>query len=279
MISRPAGSRDGRFSRYIPAMDYREVRPPEPLDRWVKCFWFLTADGSAGPQPVVPDGRLEIVLHRGEPFGQLLPNGDVRSQEEVMLSGQLTGPLGLLPSGSADIIGIRFRTAGARDLLGLPLAELTDRVIPLGDVAASMTLALKDAAQATDPVRALGAVLLKRTHRHSHSMSSEAVSRLAHGERIAAVARELGVSTRTLERRVCDDTGLSPKTLQQVMRFRTLYALLQSGTANGARAAAIAGYYDQTHANRDFRRFAGSSPSDHFAADPALARAILSHSS
>jgi AraC-like DNA-binding protein len=228
---------------------------------------------------VVPDGRLEIVLHRGDPFGQLLPNGDVRVQDAVMLSGQLTGPLGLLPRGPADIIGIRFRTAAARDLLALPLAELTDRVIPLRDVAASMAAALREAAHSTDPVRALSAALLARMRVHRHSMSSETVSRLARGDRIEAVARELRVSTRTLERRVRDDTGLSPKILQQVMRFRTLYALLQSGAANGARAAAIAGYYDQTHANRDFRRFAGSSPSEHFAADPALARAILSHSS
>jgi AraC-like DNA-binding protein len=260
-------------------MHYREVRPPEPLDRWVKCFWFLTANGVDGPQPVVPDGRLEIVLHRGEPFGQLLPNGEVRKQEEAMLSGQLTGLLGLLPGGPADIIGIRFRTAGARDLLALPLAELTDRVVPLGDVAASMASVLREAAHSADPVRALSAELLARARRHRHSMTSEAVLRLARGERIAAAARELGVSTRTLERRVCDDTGLPPKILQQVMRFRKLYALLQSGAANGARAAAIAGYYDQTHANRDFRRFAGSSPSEHFASDPALARAILSHSS
>ncbi|HSJ65362.1 MAG TPA: helix-turn-helix domain-containing protein [Gemmatimonadaceae bacterium] len=260
-------------------MQYRELPPPPPLDRWIRCFWFLTTSGGGPPQPVVPDGRLEIVLHRAEPFGQVMPDDSVRSQQAVMVSGQITRPVVLRPLGPADIIGIRFRTAGARDLLGLPLAELTDHVIALRDVAGSLASALEAAARSEDPVRVLSGVLVERVRTRAHASTSAAVERLAGGERVADLARRIGLTTRTLERRVRDDTGLSPKTLQRVMRFRLLYALLQSGAANGARAAAMAGYYDQAHANRDFRQFAGASPTEHFAADPELSRAILSHSS
>ena len=87
------------------------------------------------------------------------------------------------------------------------------------------------------------------------------------------------MSTRTLERHIRDDTGLPPKVLQRVMRFRTLYAMLQLGEGTWASAAARAGYYDQTHANRDFHQFAGSSPRAHFRRDPEIANAILSHPS
>jgi AraC-like DNA-binding protein len=258
---------------------YRELPPPPPLDRWIRCFWFLTTSDGGPAQPVVPDGRLEIVLHRADPFGQVMPDDTVRAQQAVMVSGQITRPVVLRPLGPADIIGIRFRTAGARDLLGLPLAELTDHVVPLRDVAGSLARVLETAARSEDPVRALSGALHERMRTRAHASTSAAVEGLARGERVADVARRTGLTARTLERRVRDDTGLSPKTLQQVMRFRVLYALLQSGAANGASAAATAGYYDQTHANRDFRRFAGASPTEHFAADPQLARAILSHSS
>ena len=260
-------------------MNYRELPAPPPLDRWVRCIWFLTTDGAGPPQPVVPDGRLEIVLHRAAPFAQLMPDGSATPQQAVMVSGQITRPIVLCGTEPADIVGIRFRTAGARDLLGLPLTELTDRVIALRDVGRPLAVAIEAAGRSADPVSTLCRSLLDRIRPHGSHLTPRAVERLAGGESIRQIARAAGVSTRTLERRLGEDTGLRPKLLQRVVRFRKLYALLQSGTVNGARAASVAGYYDQTHANRDFRRFAGVSPTEHFASDPQLARAILSHSS
>ena len=260
-------------------MDYRELPAPPPLDRWVHCMWFLTTDGGGPPQPVVPDGRLEIVLHRAAPFAQLMPNGSAAPQQAVMVSGQLTRPIVLCGTEPADIIGLRFRTAGARDLLGLALPELTDRVIDLREVARPLALALEAAGRAADPVSALWSAILDRVRPHRDRLTPDAVERLARDESVRDVARAAAVSTRTLERRVRENTGLPPKVLQRVVRFRRLYALLQSGTMTAARAAALAGYYDQTHANRDFRRFAGATATEHFADDPQLARAILSHSS
>jgi AraC-like DNA-binding protein len=260
-------------------MHYSELRPLAPLDRWVRCFWFLSGSGGGEPQPVVPDGRLEIIIHRADPFGQVLPGGTVQPQQSVMVSGQITRPVMLSPSGHADIIGIRFRTAAARDLLGLPLAELTNRVVALHEVSSALAARLEHAASSEDPLGALTAVLLEQQRASAHVSTAAAVVRLAEGESIFAVARALGSSIRTLERRVREDTGLAPKTLQRVLRFRRFYTLLQSGSTSGARAAAGAGYYDQAHANRDFRRFAGSSPTEHFGTDPHLALAMLSHSS
>jgi AraC-like DNA-binding protein len=257
-------------------MHYSETPAPPPLDRWVRCFWFLEAEGG-GIQPVVPDGRLEIVLHRADPFSEVLPDGSVQRQDAVMVSGQITRPVVLAPGATADIIGIRFRTAGARDLLRIPLSELTNQVIPLCAVEAGLAVALEAAARSPEPVPALAAILLARMRPTRATTSGLAVARLAAGDRIADLARLLNVSPRTLERRVEADTGLTPKVLQRVMRFRTLYALLQTGQDAWARAALKAGYYDQAHANRDFRQFAGASPSEHFAQSPELAQAILSH--
>ena len=259
-------------------MRYHEVPAPAPIARWVRCIWFLSADGG-GPQPVVPDGRLEIVLHRAEPFAEVLADGTFRAQAPVVVSGQLTRPLLLSPRGRADVVGIRFRTAGARDLLGLPLDMLTNLVVPLLDVDAQLARRLERAARDVNPVAALSETLLGHAKARRHHTSAEAVARLARGDAIRQVARAMRTSVRSVERHVRDDTGLSPRTLQQVMRIRQLYALLQSSTVSGADAAIAAGYYDQSHAGRAFRMFAGASPQAHFAAQPTLAQALLSHSS
>ena len=263
-------------------MHYVEVDPPPPLAPWVRCYWFLRT-GAGTIEPVVPDGRMEIVIHRAQPFSEKAADGRVRRQAAVLVSGQLTRPIHIGPLETADVVGIRFRTAGARDLLRVPLGDLTDRVAPLDEVDPRLAGALESAAREADAVRALSAVLVgrlasPRARPMRHILSATAVGLLAGHTSVADVARRLGCSERTLERHLRADVGLGPKALQRVIRFRRYYGLRRDGLG-ASRAAQVAGYYDQSHANRDFRSFAGDSPREHFAGDPALAPVFLSDSS
>ena len=263
-------------------MDYREIPAPPPLSELVHCFWFLRGrlDG-AGPQPIVADGRLEIILHLAEPFAQLDTSGRVRRQAEALVSGQLTGPLHVTPSAHADVVGIRFRTDAAGTILRLPLRELTDRVDACAHLAPRLSDALLTAAAcSTDPVTrvdALSRALARFVWRSPDPMVRAATRALgrSNAPRVGAVAGALGVSARTIERRVAEHTGLSPASLRRVLRFRRSFRLLSELPSGAwARAAARAGYFDQAHLIRDFRQFAGVAPGEFFGADPDLARAI-----
>ena len=274
--------RAGASRPTLERVEYVEITPPPPLDAVVRCFWFLRGDLDPGvPQPVVPDGRLEIVLHLAEPFAQVDDAGVARAQRQTLVSGQLTSAIRLAPRGPADIVGIRFRTAAAGSVLGFPLAELTDCIAPLDDLAPALSGALLDAGAAGTEANVRAASLARALNRfigrEPAPEVAAAVSALGgpHPPRVAAVARELGVSARTLERRVLAATGLPPRTLQRVMRFRRAFRLLdQSPRGRMAQAAATAGYFDQPHLIRDFTEFAGAPPSEFFGADPSLARAI-----
>lgn len=255
-------------------MRYEEIPAAPPLDRWVRCFWFLEVEGG-GPRPVVPDGRVEIVLHRAEPFVRVHPDGVARAQETALVSGQLTRPIRVGPDGPSDVVGVRFRTAGARAVLGTPLDGLTDDVVPLREVDRALGSALETALRAADPVTALSRVLLERARWRTRPTTAAAVGRLARGEAVAAVAASVGISERSLERHVRADVGLPPKRLQRLIRFRDLYARLERGE-EAAAASLAAGYYDQSHANLDFRAFAGCSPGEHFGVEDELAGAFLS---
>ena len=82
---------------------------------------------------------------------------------------------------------------------------------------------------------------------------------------------------RTLQRRFTAEVGVGPKAYQRVVRFRRAFALVSAASEGGLAAAAHrAGYYDQAHLNRDFRRFAGAPPRAFFRASPALAQAFAS---
>ena len=264
-------------------MEYVELPAPPPLDELVHCFWFLRGTfPSTDTQTVVADGRLEIILHLAESFSLVGDDGRSSRQADALVSGQLTVPVRLTGNGFGDVVGIRFRTTAAAAVVRMPLADLTDRVESLGDVSSALAAELLAAARAhrtaSSRVTALSRVLGTRVSRSPDPLAGAATTALAAPGplRIEALARSLGSTTRTLERRVIMATGLPPATLRRVMRFRRTFRLLES-TPRGtwAEVAVKTGYADQAHLIRDFRQFTGASPSEFFGGGPELARAIM----
>jgi transcriptional regulator GlxA family with amidase domain len=266
-------------------VQYCELPASPPLDAVVRCFWFLSGDLSgAPPQTVVPDGRLEIILHLADPFRRIGADGEVRTQSRILFSGQLTAPITVCPSGITDIVGIRLRTATANALFSSPLSELSDRVESLEDLASPLATALLDAATsgATPAARAnaLSGVVNRFVLSAPDALALTAVRALDAPQppQLAVVAQRLGVSTRTVERRVLDSTGLSPRELRRLLRFRRAFRMLDgSSPGKWTGVAARAGYFDQAHMIRDFRQFAGAAPSEFFSQHPELATAIMTN--
>jgi transcriptional regulator GlxA family with amidase domain len=94
----------------------------------------------------------------------------------------------------------------------------------------------------------------------------------------AAVARAVNLSRRQLGRLFRERIGFGPKALARLARFQRVLRGLEGGAPLG-RLAARTGYYDQAHMSRDFRLFAGTTPTRylrevrevtrHFLAEPA----------
>jgi AraC-like DNA-binding protein len=259
-------------------MDYREFPAPPPFDRLVHCVWFLSGPGDQYQlQPVVPDGRLELLVHRGDPFSRIEPDGSRSIQESLLVAGQLTGPIRLQPGSLIDVAGVRLTPLGAHSLLRLPLSHITDDVVSLRDVHLRVALALEAAVSRRGSlsershavVTVLGRMLPAGVER-----GTEHVSGLLAGGfsgPISGLARRSGMSLKTLQRRFQIEVGLPPKVYQRVLRFRRAFRLLQQ-EEHAARVAAAVGYYDQAHMIRDFRRFAGTNPRRFFNSQPTLAQ-------
>ena len=259
-------------------MDYREVVSRPPYDRLVHCVWFLTGrSGEYRPQPVVPDGRLELLVHRADPFSSIHSDGSTRPQDTVLVAGQLTGPIHLQPGSMIDVIGIRLTPLGAHAVLDLPLNALTNSVVALRDVRPRLaSLFLTEAHRRgshQDRAGAMTKLLGRSMLTDIDPLMEHADQLLSSGRSIDALSHRPGITIRTLQRRFQRDVGVAPKVYQRVVRFRRAFSLLQQ-EQNGARVAAVSGYYDQAHMIRDFTQFAGAAPTSFFRSDPALAQAF-----
>ncbi len=84
--------------------------------------------------------------------------------------------------------------------------------------------------------------------------------------RIADLAAELGCSRKHLAVRFREHVGLPPKLLARMLRFRHASDLIEAFAGGSlAEVAALCGYYDQAHLDRDFRDFAGTTPTAYLA--------------
>ncbi|WP_291843558.1 helix-turn-helix domain-containing protein [Maricaulis sp.] len=231
----------------------------------IEGVWFLSHAGDDAPQMIAPDGACEIILHRSEPPLEQRGNGWAR-QPEAFFYGPLNRALVLRQSGPMDVVGIRLHpwAAGA---LGANPSAWRNRAVPLGDIlgdpaterllgvarAASSPADFLDVA-ATDLDHALQAPLVQTGVRRL----VEALQRVE-ASGLADLARLAGTSERTVGRRFERACGLTANDMVRIFRFHRAREAIKAGLPL-TEVAADAGYADQAHMTRDFRRFAGITP-------------------
>lgn len=258
---------------------YREFAPSAALAPLVRAMWRLTAE-DCGPaservEPIFPDGCVELVFHRADPFAARAPDGALVRQASALFVGPSTSAVHVARGATSDVIGIRFEP-GAAAALGLPpLAELRDRIVPLCDLGLRGLDALRDAACDERPGNRFDRIedaLLDRCTERAHGRRLADLVR-AHAT-IAAAASASGRSTRQFERTFVRDVGFTPRELKSVERFQRALQLIDAGGRRLADVAQIAGYADEPHLCRDFRRFTGTTATAYVAARSPLAAAF-----
>ena len=100
--------------------DYEELPPPAALTGYVRCIWRLRAPAGdpAPPEPIVPDGCVELVLNLADPFIRHTAPGASHVQPLRLITGQITRAVTIAPSGRSDLWGIRFHPWAAASFLG-----------------------------------------------------------------------------------------------------------------------------------------------------------------
>lgn len=210
---------------------------------------------------MLPDGCMDVLFDFSGPIGR-----------SAAVIGTMTQALLVRSSGAVDLLGVRFRPGGLAAFLACDAAELTDGRAELtnfwGAIATELWERLAESGRA-QRVRLLREFLENRATGPGDLFIQHCVRRIeaAHGDlRMAQIEKSTGLTLRQMERKFSSQLGISPKMFARVVRFGAVTAAAERSPApDWGRIAAEYGFSDQPHLVREFKAFAGLTPTGYHA--------------
>lgn len=249
-----------------------KANPTPSLRPFVHSYWGLTRDLSEeGGFTVTPDCFPELIFFADPP---LVEDTDCQTRlPACTLIGLLDRPLRLIAAGTMRCASVRLYAWSAGMVFPavekFPRRSWIDASAEFGDclptvmsalwrgewaeIAPAFDAALRRAFSSPPPARAVSAARAFAAPPGDESGASM----------MQRVAEQQGRSRRQVERQVLSLTRLPPKRLSSLARFQFVRDTLWSRPETKlAELACDAGYADQSHMTRHFRRYAGQTPCD-----------------
>jgi AraC-like DNA-binding protein len=247
-----------------------QYTPPSghPLHPFVHGIWQIRVDHSHWRQRVLPRGIVDLMFPLE---GQLTLTGTADDAPVIhdapFLAGLHRQAISSEAKGTLLMLGLSLKVETSRAILALPAHELADLTVPAEHVLPG-TMQLFDRLHEAPTFRDRCDLLMRWLER-----SIRMPDRLARVERACWVigqsadlsaldhaAHAVGYTNRHLRRVFLDFVGTAPGDYLRLRRFNTALRQMRS-SRNLTELALGAGYYDQAHFCREFKDFAGLTPS------------------
>lgn len=244
--------------------------PSPGLRKIIECYWIVENDDPAPhQQKIIPDGYSELIFHYGDPYRIRLSH-TWEQQSPHLLAGQISRYFYLENTGKAGVLGIKLKPTALTHLFDLDMHQLNDKVIDLPPALAHrFSLLLQNILQTHDHdqwIATLDAALLQLLDETpiKETPADQAVDLILSRRGMIGVSEittNIGIGERQLERLFKKYVGLSPKFFARIIRFSTIFQLIEQEDPGWAGLAYEAGFYDQSHFIRNFKAFTGEDPS------------------
>ncbi|PSL43087.1 AraC family transcriptional regulator [Chitinophaga niastensis] len=257
-------------------MKAKVYKPHPALQEFVSCISIFSADFT---QPAalsniyrfVPAYQRYIIFYLEDPIMVMKPGkeGFVKKATCVTIGPQDQAVT--LDMGAKHLaLCIAFKPGGLFRLLKIPMSEMYeqdfDTQLLLGSEIAEITARLKEAGDWDHMINIVECYLLKKISQLKPLLPVDiAMNEMVKTsgnvtmEQLAALSC---LSLRQFERKCMERLGMPPKQYARLIRFCKAYQLKeQFPHKTWTEIAYISGYYDQMHFIRDFKRFAGITPS------------------
>lgn len=244
--------------------------PTVLLQPFVKCYRIIESQRELVNR-VLPDTSLTMVFRYKGQINYLLDD-DLSKLPMAVVSGlRISARLINYAACSAAVI-VQFKEGGAGAFFKEPLHEFFEESISLDTFVsgAKISITEEQLAEARDDNQRIAIVerfLLSIIYKPKQdTLIANGMQRIYAAKGVVNVkelAAALCSSQDAFEKRFRKVIGISPKQFSSIIRMKSLINEKQ-GKQKLSDLAFAAGYFDQSHFNKDFKRFTGLSPTDFF---------------
>lgn len=254
-----------------------QVSPPKELSPFIKHYLFLDhATADIQKLRLFSDGNTGIVFSLKSKLISEIDNLEVKNYlPHSFLYGQLNGFKDIYSDNEISLIIAVFQPNGIHHLLGIPANEFQNSIIAIDDVLGQKGLHLQEklseennVRQKLDLLNHFFRTLISKKMLSNPFIINSSLDFIINHKGIFSVKQLVeytGYTERHLERKFKECIGLNPKKFGNVIRLHHFLKLLKdkSDDTNLTTICYDAGFSDQSHLIKEFRKHTGISPTEY----------------
>lgn len=255
-------------------LQLRIVPPPPDLAPYISLYYRTDVAPGLIVEDLVPPEAANLRAGHSPVYEAAIDGGPLRPVPAMVLAGP-TSRAARLRIGQGQFWGVGLHPLGFAKFVEAPASDFADRyediaespvAAPIRPLLAGLLADTPPMAEGVERMTATFRSLLDRPVPQAEAILAAHAAQVSDLSRsVASLAREMRVSTRTLERFCSRNFGFPPQLLLRRQRFlRSLASFMTDPTMRWIHTL-DAHYHDQAHFVRDFRRFMGMRPGDYAA--------------
>jgi len=266
-----------------------QISPSKELSQYIKHYLFLDNKETAIQKlRLFSDGNTGVVFSLKSKLISEINNDEVKKYLPTsFLYGQLHGFKDIYSENETSLIIVVFQPNGIYQLLGIPATEFQDSIIPVEEVFDYKASVLQEKLHQQNN-NELRIELLNHFFRsliNNKLVSSQSIINNSldfiltnKGDfSVKQLVEYTGYTERHLERKFKECIGLNPKKFGNVIRLHHFLKLLNNKyeATNLTAICYDAGFSDQSHLIKDFRKHTGISPREYLFNSGKLANNLI----
>lgn len=266
-------------------MRYTKFKPDPLLLPFVECFYHW--EGMASEPLVVqspPNGYAAIVFNLGASYASSQESNHLTSVPPAFVSGQFTSNYRLHLHGPILSVGAVLRPATVHNFFGIRMSHLVNTRASLdflpGLDADGLWKQINSETAVADRIALIEKLLLNLLPEAKTKLSiiDEAIDHIdaCNGcTTVDAIATELRISRRYLEKKFLEKVGISPKYYARIKRFSILSnEIAHTKHIDWQQIVSQYGFHDQSHLVKEFLEFNQMNPTQYHLLHKEMSRLI-----
>jgi AraC-like DNA-binding protein len=251
-----------------------QILPPKELLSFIKHYLFLESkENELRKLRLFSDGNTGIVFSfKSNLIGSPVDSGEQTTLPHSFLYGQISAFKDVCLADEAALVIVVFQPSGINQLLGIPAGELRDNIVDteylLGKRGIELYEKLAETPGIQDKLQLLNLFFIELALRRTSPddpVIKASVDLIVKNNGLISSSRLIkltGYTERHIERMFIKSIGISPKKFSDVIKLHHFLKRLKKDQPDKSLTflAYEAGYADQSHLIKEFKKFTGMTP-------------------